>query len=354
MKRPIFQCATALLASTFLFACACTKTQTNQPAGAPAATSGQTPDAVVATIGDKKITLGELDEKVGAQLRDLDEQRYQIRKTGLDQLVNEQLVKREAAKRNLSEEDFMKAEVESKVPPPTDEQIQAFFHQNAAQLPPGAKIEEFKERIVSFMNRQAHSTRAKEVFDSLRKEANVSIALQAPVKPRMQVEAKGPSRGPNDAKITMIEFSDFECPFCGRAHETVDKVMAKYEGKVHLVFRQFPLSFHPHARKAAEAAVCADEQGKFWQMHDWMFTNQQKLEINELKETAGTLGLDKTKFAECLDGNKSAKSVEEDMAAGEKNGVSGTPAFFINGIPLSGAQPIEEFEKIIDKELSPG
>lgn len=350
MRKPSIQLATLALSATFVFACACNKAQTNQPSAAAAAK--ESPSTVVATVGDKKITLGELDEHVAPQMRDLDDQRFQVRKQGLDQMVNQQLVKAEAAKKNMSEEDYLKAEVDAKVTPPTDAAIQEFFKQNSAQLPPGAKIEEYKERIVAFMSRQGHSTRAKELFDELRKNNSVTVALAQPEKPRVQVEAKGPAKGPEGAKVTLVEFSDFECPFCSRARDVVDKVMAKYDGKVRLVFRQFPLNFHKNARKAAEGALCANEQGKFWQYHDALFSNQQKLDIPDLKETAGTLGMDKTKFAECLDSGKNAKTIDEDMAAAEKVGVSGTPAFFINGVSLSGAQPIEEFERVIDQELS--
>jgi protein-disulfide isomerase len=186
------------------------------------------------------------------------------------------------------------------------------------------------------------------VFEQLRKENQVAIKLS---EPRKQVEAKGPARGPDNARVTMVEFSDFQCPFCSRAHDTVEQVMQAYAGKVRLVFRHFPLDIHKNAAKAAEAALCANEQGKFWEYHDMLFKNQQTLEVTQLKDHANAVGLDQAKFASCLDSSKFSKAVQEDMAAGQQVGVSGTPAFFINGVMLSGAMPFDEFKRVIDQEL---
>ena len=143
----------------------------------------------------------------------------------------------------------------------------------------------------------------------------------------------------------------FQCPFCSKARDTVEEVMQAYAGKVRLVFRHYPLPFHQNAPKAAEASMCANEQGKFWELHDLMFKSQDKLEVAQLKEHAAAVGLDAAKFGKCLDSGKMAKAVQEDMAAGTKVGVTGTPAFFVNGVMLSGAQPLDEFKKVIDSEL---
>ena len=353
MKLNLFKSAVGASLATLLIACACTQAPSAPAATPQASASKDLPaDTVVATVGDKKITLGALDEQASAQLRELDDQRYQIRRQSLDQMINQQLVKEQASKKGVTEEQYLKDEVDAKVPAPSKEQVKEFFAKNSSQLPPGAKLEEYQERIETFLKRQGHGERAKDVFNDLRKTANVVVTLTPPPKPRVQVEAKGPAKGPEAAKVTLVEFSDFECPFCSRARETVDKVMAKYDGKVKLVFRQFPLSFHPHARKAAEGALCANAQGKFWQFHDALFSDQTKLEPAQLKETATKLGLDKDKFAACLDSGEQGKVIETDMAAAEKVGVSGTPAFFINGVSLSGAQPMEEFERVIDQELA--
>ncbi len=347
--RPFFAIATAVLVFTLLSA-GCGKGK-SAPAGASASAtspSEMAPDAVVATIGSEKITAAQLDEYVKGQLQQKEKEKFQIRKQGLDKMVMDKLLKAEAAKKGVTEEQYVKSEIDDKVTPPSDQQVQDFFNQNSARLPPGSKLETFKPQIVNYLSQSQKQQRAQVVFEQLRKENKVTVKMS---EPRQQVEAKGPARGPNDAKVTLVEFSDFQCPYCGKAHDTVEQVMQSYAGKVRLVFRHFPLEFHKNAEKAAEAAMCANDQGKFWEYHDVLFKNQQTLEIPQLKDHAKEVGLDGTSFGACLDSGKYKKAVDEDMAAGQKVGVSGTPAFFINGVMLSGAQPFDEFKKVIDQEL---
>ncbi|MBU2638628.1 MAG: DsbA family protein [Nanoarchaeota archaeon] len=165
-------------------------------------------------------------------------------------------------------------------------------------------------------------------------------------------EVTDPSIGPADAEVTIIEYSDFECPFCQRAEETVKQVLKEYEGRVRLVYKNFPLSFHNNARPAAEAGECANEQGKFWELHEKMFENRLNLKKSDIKEYAEEIGLDMDRFNSCFDSGKYSDEVDQDIADGAMLSVSGVPAFFINGKPLIGAQPIEEFRKIIGKELA--
>lgn len=325
------------------------------PAAGATASSGSSdlaPDTVVATIGDEKVTAAQLDEHLKSQMQQLqesyDKQKFQMRKQGLDQMLMEKLVKAEAAKKGITQEQYLKAEVDDKIPPPSDEKVQEVFNQNSSQLPPGSKIETYRGQIVNYLSRSQKQERVKTVFEQLRKDNKVAIKLS---EPRKQVEAKGPARGPGNAPVTLVEFSDFQCPFCSKAHDTVEQVMQTYAGKVRLVFRQFPLDMHKNAAKAAEAALCANDQGKFWEYHDVLFKNQQTLEVPQLKDHANEVGIDQTKFASCLDSGKYAKTVQEDMTAGQKVGVSGTPAFFINGVMLSGAMPFDEFKRVIDQEL---
>lgn len=187
--------------------------------------------------------------------------------------------------------------------------------------------------------------------------ANNDGGAAAPAQ-RVQVSADDdPAIGAKNAQVTIIEFSDFECPFCGRALPTVKQVLKDYEGKVRVVYRDFPLSFHPNAQKAAEAAECADDQGKFWEYHDKLFANQQALTVDNLKQYAKDLGLDAAKFNSCLDSGKYASEVQKDMAAGSAAGVSGTPTFFIgndeNGYQMIvGAQPYAVIKAAIDAELA--
>jgi len=174
-----------------------------------------------------------------------------------------------------------------------------------------------------------------------------------------KITTKGqPTKGPKDAKVTMVEFSDFQCPYCARAHKTVkDAVWPQYEDRVRLVYKNFPLSFHKWAKKAAIAGECTFEQNQaaFWNLHDYFFEHQRDLNENNIKEkTLEALKgkLDADKFADCFDNEKTAQKVESDVADGQAVGVTGTPAFIINGRKLSGAQPAEKFKAVIDDELA--
>lgn len=163
-------------------------------------------------------------------------------------------------------------------------------------------------------------------------------------------------KGVESAPVTVVEFSDFECPFCARFYSpTLSQLLSEYvdTGKVKFVYKHFPLvSIHPHALKAAEASECAAEQGAFWEYHDKLFENQQFLTVQDLKKYAENLGLNTDQFNDCLDSGKYYEKVQQDLSEGQKSGVTGTPAFFINGILLSGAQPFETFQKIIETELN--
>jgi protein-disulfide isomerase len=167
------------------------------------------------------------------------------------------------------------------------------------------------------------------------------------------VTAEGhPSRGPKEAPVTIVEFSDFECPYCGGLYPTLKQIEENYKDKIRIVYRQFPLNnIHPNAQKAAEASLCANEQGKFWQFHDAMFLDQKNLSVDALKAKAATLAMNTQTFSSCLDSGKHAAAIQESLSEGSKAGVDGTPALFINGRFLGGNQPYEEIAKIIDDEL---
>ncbi len=162
-------------------------------------------------------------------------------------------------------------------------------------------------------------------------------------------------KGDAKAPVTIVEFSDYECPFCGRFFEqTLSQINEKYikTGKVKLIYRDFPLSFHQQAQKAAEAAECAGEQGKYYDMHDLLFTRGVQGGVTSFKQYAKDLKLDTAKFDKCLDSGQMASEVQKDMADGAAAGVQGTPAFFINGLEISGAQPFQAFQQAIEAALA--
>ena len=358
MSRLVSLLAVAVLAA----ACGSPKSQAgNGKAPAPSATaatstgSASDPKAPVAKYEGGTVTAGELDEFAKEEvkkLQDEHEQRvFELRKAALDALIVKRIIDERAAKEGLAAEDLVKREVTDKAPQPSEQEMRAVYDQAKAQgqqLPPYDEVKgQIQQYLVNMKGRDALSA----YYDKVRSEANVQVLLQPK---RVEVAAEGPAKGPATAPITIVEFSDFECPYCVRAEESVEQVMKAYEGKVRLVYRDFPLPNHAKAQKAAEAAHCAGDQGKYWEMHSKLFENQQALDVPALKGYAKDLSLDMAKFDKCLDGGDKAQVVQDHKKAGEAAGVSGTPAFFINGILLSGAQPFEAFKQVIDSELARG
>ena len=346
----IFRSLVPAALAAFVLACACSKSaSTSSSAASRGATA---PDRVVATFNGGQITAGELEKEARPQIADLENKMYQARKQALEQMAMERIVKAEAAKAGLTDQEYIRKRVEeAPVQQPTEAQERQFYDRLKAggQIPPEATFESLKDRIGQALINQQRQGQMQKVVAELQKQANLKLDLP---QPRISVAAEGPSRGPKDAPVTIVEFSDFECPYCGAAHDTVEQVMNAYAGKVRLVYRQFPLSFHPHAAKAAEASLCAADQGKFWEYHEVLFKNQKKLDPADLKAHATQVGLDPQKFGQCLESGDKKKVVDADQQAGMAAGVNGTPAFFINGIFLNGALPIDEFKKVIDGELA--
>jgi protein-disulfide isomerase len=210
-------------------------------------------------------------------------------------------------------------------------------------------FEQLKPRILTYLAGQQRGELQKALLDTLNTKYSPRILLEPA---REEIKTAGsPAKGPENAPVTIVEFSDFQCPYCSRVVPTIDEAVKVYGDQVRVVFRQFPLGMHKDAQKAAEASLCANEQGKFWGLHDAMFANQQALGVEQLKGKAAELGVDAAKFNACLDGGKYAPQVATDVAEGSQAGVSGTPAMFVNGRFVSGAVPFEQLASIIDDEL---
>jgi len=340
-----------LIAGAALVLAAC------QPARTSSASGPQQldPQAPVARMASGTITAGELDELVKADLRKMEnehqEKVYEARRSALESLVVKRLVEAKAKGENLTAEEYAQREVLKKVGEPTDEEIRNLYDRAAAggeKLPPLDKV---KPEIARFIKQQKGREVAMAWYEELKKEAKVEILLPAWEPPKVQIAAVGPARGPSAAPVTIVEFSDFECPFCVRAEATVKDLLAAYPEKIRLVYRDFPLPNHKQAPKAAEASHCADDQGKYWEMHAKLFAADGKLAPTDLKGYAREIGLDGPRFDRCLESGEKAKVVESHRKAGDEAGVTGTPAFFINGRLISGAQPLENFKAIVDKEL---
>jgi protein-disulfide isomerase len=306
-------------------------------------------DAPLATVGGRSITRSEVEARVKPKLLEIENQRYEVMREGLDEIIAEEVFVQEAKARGVTVEVLEEQEVVKKVQAPTEEEIKQIYEENKEALD-NAPFETAKPYINDILTQQNEARRKNEFVDQLRVKYKAQVALRPPV---VAVTTGGrPSRGGGaNAPVTIISFSDYECPFCKRAEGTVEQVLTTYGEKVRFVHRDFPLSFHEHAQQAAEAARCAEAQGKFWEYHRKLFASQD-LTAAALKKMAGEVGLDQKKFDECLDKQQFKDAVAKDTADGTNVGVTGTPAFFINGRMLSGAQPFEKFKAIIDEELA--
>lgn len=304
---------------------------------------------VVATVGATKITAKELEAKAEGPLSKVKAQVYEVHRTTLDTMIGDLLVTEAAKKAGIAEAAFLKNEIDSRVSEPTVDEVKAFYTQRKAQIG-DRKLEDVQGQIVAYLQNSQRAQLEQQLAKRLQDEAKIKVYLEPP---RTKVAVgESPRRGPDNAPVKVIEFSDYQCPFCQRARATVQQIIEAYGDKVQYVFRDFPLGFHDNAFKAHEAAHCAGEQNKYWEMNDQLFQSQSQLGIEELKKYAQKLGLKAEQFNSCLDQGKFAARVRKDQSEGQNAGVSGTPAFFVNGIPLSGARPFEQFKKIIDDELA--
>jgi protein-disulfide isomerase len=312
------------------------------------------PDQPVATVGSWSITLSQVDELAMRQpvasfggVR-LGQALYMARMAALDEIVGNRLLDEEAKARGMDRAALVEKEVASAVAAPTEADVSAWFEGNQTRVQ-GATLDQVRAPIRAMLTSERMDAARERFLTTLKGKTPVTIMLEPP---RQKVADGGhPSKGPADAPVVIVEFSDFQCPYCQRANPVVDQVLKTYGNKIRFVYRHYPLPNHPDARPAAEAAACADEQGRFWPYHDQLFANVSRLSAADLKEHGKAAGLDAAQFAACVDSRRFRTKVDTDLKEADEAGVSGTPAFFINGRPLEGAQPFQAFKRIIDEEL---
>src|SRR5882724_2993317 len=302
----------------------------------------------LATVDGQPITEDDLLPQIEGALRPLRDQEYQIKKKALDALITQRIVDMEAKKKGVSADKLYEQEVDAKVAEPTDVELKAIY---AVQKEQDRPFEEAKPQLAQTLKRVRIQQARQEYSAHLREQAKVSVMLNPP---RVEVAVDSARvRGNPKAKVMIVEFSDFQCPYCGRVEGALKSVLAKHQDTVALAFRDYPLTqIHPFAQGAAEASRCAGEQGKFWEYHDLLFADQGNLDRNGLIAKAAKLQLDAKQFDACISSEKFKAAIQQDNQEGMRAGVNGTPGFFINGVFLSGAQPEAVFEKAIEDQLA--
>lgn len=308
---------------------------------------------VLASIGDEEITLDDIRDRIGEQLDQMTnrflQQRYVLLDETLQRIVVDRVFAAEALERGMSTTDLIEEETGAGLEV-TELEIAAWYEENQSRM--GSRtLDQTRGQIADLLRTTGRDEALKSLEARLSEEYGVVYHLQ-PF--RVELNNGGaPAIGPSDAAVTFVEFSDFECPFCGRFFPTLKQIKDTYGDRIQIVYRQFPLpNLHPSAFKAAEASLCANEQGEFWAFHDLLFQEQSRLAVRDLKEKAGRLGLNQRKFDNCLDTGRYVQQVQDDMAAGRTAGVTGTPALFVNGIPIKGgAVDFEVVAEVLDQEL---
>ena len=304
-------------------------------------------DAVLATVGGQPLKAGLVKERLKPVIYRIQIETYMLAKKQADRMVDNMLLLDEAKRRQIGPEEIVRAEISDKVRPPTEPEVAKFYEENKARI--NGDLNSVRNSIALYLQDQSKQRLEGELSDRLRKNAKVQWLMTEPPQPVQNVSVDDdPSRGAATAPVTIVEFTDFQCPACAAMHPVLEDVLKSYGDKVRFVVRDFPLSQHENARKAAEAANAANAQGKFFEYITLLFQRQKALDIPSLKKYASELGLDRARFDAALDRGAYAAEVQRDVEDGELYGVGSTPTIFINGVQLRVLSP-EGLRDAIDK-----
>lgn len=349
-KLSIFK-SSMMLGVLALSACNDNKTQSSG-----ALFEGLPDKTVVAEYNGGKITAGELKEFVSPQIKKMNEELIQAYQNAAEQSVLQKLLTEEAKKQGLSSPNELLAR-QDQLATVSDQEITQFMKDNKLDKPiqdprTGQKRKVSKEEVSMYLREQKAQTVRQDFLQGILRTAGVKVLLEEP-RVQLSVPADAFFKGGKDAKVVIQEFSDFECPFCAKGKNVVTEIANHYGDKVKIVFRHFPLNFHPKARGASHASICAGKQGKFWEFHDIAFDNQSALGDEMYPKWAKEIGVsDMAAFEACLKDAAQGQAIDKDMQDAEKIGVNSTPTFFVNGKKIAGALPFDRFKTIIDAELA--
>jgi protein-disulfide isomerase len=289
---------------------------------------------VLAVVNNKQITMGDIEESLRPLIFNVQEQVYALRKQDVDLKVNDTLLAQEAQKKGVTTQALLNAELNAKVPPVTEAQAQEFYNKNKDRI--SGEFADLKTQIIQYMKEEKEEEATAAYAEQLRRASKVEVNLTAPESPVFTIATDDqPVKGNAKALVTIVEFTDYECPSCARQHPVLERIVSEFGDRVRLVVRDFPLSQHANARKAAEAAEAAREQNKYWEYVSVLFQNQSALGVDKLRQYATDLGLDRAKFDASLDSGKFAEKVQRDMIDGHKLSIDRTPTLFINGKRIS-------------------
>jgi protein-disulfide isomerase len=304
----------------------------------------------IARVGNTTLTEEQMRSDMGMQVYQMENAVYNMQKAWVDEKAQQYIFDLAAKEAKMSRKDWEAKEIDAKVQPVNDAEAQSYAGRFAKPGVDSMETIRLAKEQLAMRNKQM---RRQQLYQELQAKYPVQMLIQKPEAPKVNVtySPNDPVKGNMKAPVTIVEFTDFQCPFCKRAAGTMHELEAAYPDKLKVVARQYPLPFHDRGKPAAVAALCAHDQGKYWEYRDKLFA-EQKLSDEDLRKYAKELNLNEKKFERCLKDGKQIARIENDMKDGSRFGVSGTPAFFINGEFLSGAQPIENFKTAVDNALA--
>lgn len=332
---------------TFLFLAACSNGNSE-----PSYLFKQAPkEGLAAKVGDIEITNAELVDGVESEIFEAENRVFDIKFNRLKSILLQRYMDKDPRKKGLSNDEYLEKYIAKNVKV-SDKDIDAFIKEQ--NIPSEHINPQVREKIKGYLAMEKKKASVDNWIAEQTKKTPVEVYIPKPRRPTFDVQVgNAPTAGAKDAKVTIVEFSDFQCPFCAKGADLLNQIKKKYGNKVQVAFKNFPLPFHNHAEKAAVASLCANEQGanQFWKMHDEMFAHQDQLDDEGLKKMAAKLGLKADAFEKCLSENKYLDQVKADIEQGQSLNVKSTPTFFVNGQLINGAQPLEVFTAIIDEEM---
>lgn len=336
-----------LIISLFMLVSACSPTTgTSSYLFRPA-----TKDGIVAKVGEVEISSKELEEGIESELFEAESKVFEIKFNKLKSMVLQKYMDKDSRKQGLTNDEFLEKYISKNITI-SEKQIDTFVKDQ--NIPAEHINPQVREKIKNYLEMEKKKEAIDQWIAEQTKKSPVEVYLSKPRRPTFPVEVgSAPVAGGKDAKVTIVEFSDFQCPFCAKGAEILKDLKKKYGNKIKVAFKNYPLPFHNHAEQASVAGMCANEQSSesFWKMHDEMFAHQDELDTEGLKKIGKKIGLKMDLFEKCLTENKYLTQVKADMEEGRKINVKSTPTFFVNGQLVNGAQPLEVFSELIDEAL---
>jgi protein-disulfide isomerase len=303
--------------------------------------------AVVAEVNGHQVTRADLDKRASGELLQAKYKYYTAERQAVDKLVREELLNDAAKKEGVSVEELLKRHI-GQVKEPSDDQVEVFYEGMESDKPFSEMRGDIRQHIVDLRRQKA----ANAYLETLRKNGDVKIELEPPTATAVLSTPGAPTLGPADAPVKIIEYADYQCPYCKQMQPLIKRLREEFPNKTQLIYEDFPLPMHANAQKAAEGAHCAGDQGKYWEFHDAIFDHTGSLDVTNLKGMAKTVKLDQASFDQCLDSGKHGADVAKGQIQGKVLGITGTPTFFINGHMVTGAAKYEVLRDIVAQESS--